>query len=140
TIDQPRALAFSPDGRRLAVASRTEFAAGRVAVLDLEPGRGTVTLRGLESAVSRVAFARDNSVVAALSRGGRAAAWDLPGGRLRLVVDAPIGVSYDNAALAVSPDGRLLALSAGREAHLWDLASGRRLRSWDLPPGLVDQL
>jgi eukaryotic-like serine/threonine-protein kinase len=142
TGTQQNALAFSPDGRQVALATRNGFGQqpGQVFVWKLEPGRGTTTLRGLDSPVSRVAFARDGSVVAALSHGWKAAAWDLPSGRLRLVVDAPLGFSSDNAAIALSPDGKLLALSAGREAHLWDLSSRRRIRTWDLPPGLADQL
>lgn len=135
-----RALAFSRDGRRVAIACPPWFGPGRVAVWELEPGQGVVTLRGLDSPVSRIAFSRDGSVAAALCSGWKAAAWDLPSGRLRLVVDAPIGLSFDNAAIAVSPDGKLLALSAGRQAHLWDLSSARRFQTWDLPPGLVDQL
>ena len=142
TGTQQNVLAFSPDGRQVALATRNGFGQqpGQLFVWELEPGQGTTTLRGLDSPVSRLAFARDGSVVAALSHGWKAAAWDLPSGRLRLVVDAPLGPSSENAAIALSPDGQLLALSAGREAHLWDLSSCRRIRTWDLPPGLVDQL
>ena len=138
--DHLEAVAFSPDGRRLALARRTSFAPGTTTLVDFEPGQGVLTLRGLDSPVSKVAFSRDGSVVAAIARSWKAAVWDRPTGRLRLVVDAPRGPSEDNCALAVSPDGGLLALSAGREVQLWDIKEGRRLRTWDFEPALADQL
>ena len=50
----------------------------------------------------------------------------------------PPGFHTDNAGLALSPDGRRFAFSAGQVARLWDIETGEQLGSWDLPAGLLD--
>jgi WD40 repeat protein len=139
--DYVAALAFSPDGRRLAVSSQADARIGEgVAVWDLDPGRGTQTLRGLAGRVSRVCLSADGRLLAALAHDWQVAVWDLADGRLLRVLDTPRGFVADNAALAFDPAGRQLAFCTGRQAVLWDIATGAELRRWDLPPGLVDVL
>lgn len=130
------ALAFSPDGSRLAIGSPPQFGdPGGVDVWALEDGRGIRDLRGLPGRVEQLAYSADGRLVAALDHGWRVAAWDRATGRLVRAFEAPRGQTPDNAALAFSPDGSRLAVAAGREAVLWDLAAGRPGRRWELPPG-----
>ncbi len=134
--DYVSAVAFAPDARRLAVSSRDDG----VRVWALEHGRGIETLRGLTGPVIRPCFARDGRQLAALAHNWQVAIWDRPDSRLRHVLDAPLGFTADNAALAFAPDGRRLAFSTGRTALLWDVATGTPRVTWPLPPGLVDTL
>jgi WD40 repeat protein len=106
----------------------------------LENGRGIRTLHGLTTDVIKVALSRDGLLLAALAQDWQVGVWDTATGELRRVLDVPPGLTADNAALALSPDGRRLAFAAGRTASLWDLATGKELRRWPLPPGLTDAL
>jgi WD40 repeat protein len=133
------ALAFSPDGNKLAVASMAAFGhKDAVDVWQLENGRGIQTLRGLANAVTRVAFSPEDRYLAALAHDWQVGVWDLQAGFLRFVLEAPKGITADNAAMAFSPDGRQLAFATWDQARLWDMATGEVERSWTLPKGLTD--
>jgi WD40 repeat protein len=136
-------LSFTPDGRRLAVSAFPAHGSpGGVYVLDLEPGRGILTLRGLGGRLEsqKLRYSPDGVYLAALSHEWRVAIWEAKTGRLVRVLDVPIGPHSDNAGLAFSHDNKSFAFSSGREARLWDMASGEERRTWTLPPGLSDQL
>lgn len=135
------AVIFSRVGRSLAIASeRKQPGSGRVEIFNLEEGRGLQVLRGLFGTLEKAVFSRDGRYVAALSMAWEVAIWDRETGALRHVLTVPRGPFTDNAALAFSPDGRRLAVSAGETASLWDLESGRKLQTWKLPPGLNDRI
>jgi serine/threonine protein kinase/WD40 repeat protein len=138
--DRPRALAFSPEGSRLAIASETGFTPGFALVWELEDDRGIQTLRGLLGPVEKTIISPDGRFVAALSDDWQVAIWDRTAGRLLHVFNPPTGAFADNAALAFDPAGRRLAYAARREAMLWDVETGRMIRSWKLPEGFQDQL
>ncbi|MGA2256180.1 MAG: protein kinase, partial [Thermoguttaceae bacterium] len=135
-------LAFSPDGRNLAVGSAdsTTPSGGMLSVWRLEAARGLHRLRGLEAQVSKVCFSQDGRLVAALGHNWEVAIWELPNGFLRHVLTVPQGLSADNAAMAFSPDGSRFAFTAGREARSWDVGSGAELNRWKLYEGFVDVL
>ncbi|MFI5461266.1 MAG: hypothetical protein ACHRXM_38170 [Isosphaerales bacterium] len=139
--DFTNGLAFSPDGRRLAIGSSIW---NGVIVTDLENGRGIQSLRGLSGQVARVIFSPDGRQIAALSHDWRIAIWDLGTGHLKHLLEAPRGLVADHAALAFSPDGSRFAVATGGErsgaATMWDLISGRELKKWPLPPGMQDTL
>jgi WD40 repeat protein len=135
------ALAFSPDGRRLALS----LSRRPVVVWELDYGHGLHTLRGLTGQVSKVYFSPDGRLLAGLAHDWQIGVWELPPtngpgpGRLRHLLDCPRGVVADNAALAFRGDGKQLAACAGTGAVLWDTDTGREERAWhDFPPGLAD--
>jgi serine/threonine protein kinase/WD40 repeat protein len=135
------ALAFSPDGRRLAVGAQAAFGSkARVIVWELEDGRGLCWLRGLAEHVAQVRFSPDGRLLAALSHDWHLGVWDVPTGALLHVFETPKGEFADNAAFAIDAAGRRLAFATGKAARLWDLRTGKRLGSWSLPPGFVDHL
>jgi hypothetical protein len=74
-------------------------------------------------------------------RSPHCSAW-IPGERSELlhVFDAPRGDFIDNALLAFSPDGRLLAFAGGDQAKIWDTNSGRERGRWSFSPGFIDTL
>jgi serine/threonine protein kinase/WD40 repeat protein len=133
-------LAFSPDGKRLAVSTGEVFAAAQTSVWDLDNGRSIKTLRGLAGQVSLTCFSPDNRFLAALSDTWQIALWDLASGQLRYILNAPNGLYPTNAGMAFSSDGKRFALSANKEARLWDVTTGKELASWNLPQCLTETL
>jgi WD40 repeat protein/tRNA A-37 threonylcarbamoyl transferase component Bud32 len=138
--DYSVAVAFSGDGKQVAVGDVTGFGPGRAHVWHLDNGRGTRILHGLHSRVARICFSPDGKLLAVLDQSWRVGIWDVSNGRLRHVLEAPAGRFTDNASLAFSHDGRRFAFASLGTAVLWDTAAGREVRRWQLPPGLQDKL
>src|SRR5439155_2148694 len=123
------------DGRRLAVSTEHNG----ISLWSLEQGRGLQTFRGLTTPMEKICLAPDGRWLAGLSHTWEVGLWEVATGRLRAVYEVPEGVTADNAALALSADGRRLAYCAGTEARCWDVVTGKELRRWQgLPPGFVD--
>jgi WD40 repeat protein len=139
TDNRASGLAYSPDGRSLAVGSLEP--APSVYIWELDVGRGLLPLQGLTGEVAQVVFSPKGDRLAALSVNWELGIWDVATGNLLHLLEVSPGFFADNAALAFSADSRKFAFSSGREASLWDVESGRLVRSWTgLPPGLCDNL
>jgi WD40 repeat protein/serine/threonine protein kinase len=115
-------LAFSPDGRRLAVVTRDD----RIHVWDVAGRRRLHVLSG-PTGVSvghcRVAFSPDGTLLAGGACDGRVRLWDATTGEPAGVLQAPEPHIYD---LAFSPDGRQLATAGAHgPVRLWDVATRR---------------
>src|SRR5262249_25362612 len=100
-----RGLAFSPDGRLLAVGCEDE--AGMVKIWDLKTGRFR-DLPGHKGAVIGLAFSPDGSILASACLDGNVRLWDAASGRLLPPLHEKV-VARDG--LAFRPDGRLLMAS-----------------------------
>jgi WD40 repeat protein/serine/threonine protein kinase len=123
------AVAFSPDGRRLASTSEDNT----TKVWDLTSGqRGTLkpcTLAGHKDRVIGVAFSPDGQLLASASNDETIRVWNAETGELRF--ERP-GQSIPNPdpymGLAFSPDGRWLAApSKDNTVKVWDVATGQNL-------------
>ena len=111
-----RAVAFSPDGRSLAVATVIG-----VWLYDLED-RSRLTLLPVERAQA-VAYATDGTTLVVGSQGG-IELWDVASGTRTAALG---GVAWIEA-MALSPDGGTLATgTGGSPIELWDLATGSLL-------------
>jgi WD40 repeat protein len=130
---------FSPDGNTLFVDARTfpgplgmgTARADLVRALDLATGKEVRRFQGPGSFVTSLALTRDGKTLGATSDSGHLVLWDTATGRERLR-RGPNPV--DGAAaphLALSPDGKTLATSRGRNGliRLYDVASGKQLKS-----------
>jgi WD40 repeat protein len=115
---QPRSLAFSPDGKLLASASHD----GSAHVHEVNTGNEVFQPRADKKVVSALCFAPDGKTLAAGDEGG-VSLWDVETGQRQRRVDGGAGALW---ALQFAPDGRTLA-GGGADGmiHLWETASGK---------------
>ncbi|MFF3893818.1 helix-turn-helix domain-containing protein [Streptomyces sp. NPDC001812] len=116
-----RMVAFTPDGRTLAVVT-IEADGERVTLLDATTGRTQRTIEpGTRSPLS-LSFSPGGHTLATVSgSNGLVKTWDARTGRLQ----DSFRIGGEVASLAFSTDGRTLAASSARGVHLWDLATSR---------------
>ncbi|MGW7647106.1 nSTAND1 domain-containing NTPase [Streptomyces bobili] len=112
-------MAFSPDGRTLAVATASD--SGGLALWDPVTGRKLRTFAVPDGSVRGMAFSPDGRTVAAASAAA-VRVWDLATGRTRHRFTS----HPDPLAVTLGPDGRTVA-AAGRDGLVreWNLATGR---------------
>jgi len=127
----PTCLAFSPDGKTLAVGrGNLRDAAGVVEVWQLDTGTLRATYRGHAGGVTALAFSPDSKLLATGSLDKTVVLWDTATGQERtrsLMVPALVAWS-----LAFAPDGNTLAIATGPDdfrlrqpgdIKLWDVAT-----------------
>ena len=137
-ITSVTAVAFSPDGKTLAVGDGD--GSGRTDLWDLATGRRTATLTDPRSLgitgrdVSAVAFSPDGKTLATGDLNDRTYLWHTATWHRTAVLVGPGYLGDFVSALAFSPGGRLLA--TGYQGYgdryttdLWDTATGRRART-----------
>jgi WD40 repeat protein len=132
TADGPfgRAVAFSPDGRTLAVAGRH-----RISLWNLDrQARTVLATPEVPFGTDAVAFAPDGRTLA-VGAGDRVVLWDLASRTRRASLLLPTGMAGNLGPLAFSPDGGVLAAVADGEILLaWDVA--RRAQLAIVPTGI----
>lgn len=114
--DLVHAIAWSPDGKTLAVAAGSVV---HILSPDTYQEKGTLDTGSWSPGL---AFSPDGNTIATGSRDGYVRVWKVQDGKLELAIRAhKKGVN----SLAISPDGRRVA-SGGNDAlaRVWDLASG----------------
>jgi len=131
-----RAIAFSPDGARLAAGAED----GAVTVWSLPDGEEVATLRA-SMPIHCLAFSRDPRrshdeqrgkagpgwLLASGTAGGSLTIWDVGAKMPRSYCH---GSNYDVYAVAFSPDGSMLGSAGRSNSRLWDVATGRLLLSF----------
>ena len=119
-----RAIAFSPDGKHLAVASGIG-----IWIYDVETARELTLLTNEHVTLARsVAYSPDGSILAAGTGGGRVQLWEVESGRLLVALIRP-GPSGNVDALAFSPDSSTVASGIRDEIQLWDVENQRHLNT-----------
>jgi WD40 repeat protein/DNA-binding SARP family transcriptional activator len=115
---------FSPDGTRIATASRE----GTAKVWDAATGEELLTLPRHTSIVLAVAFSPDGTRLATASPDYMARVWDLSSGKELFRLIDPADMVHGMGDVAFSPDGtRLATASEIGTAKVWDASSGEVL-------------
>jgi WD40 repeat protein len=115
--DVVRNLAWSPDGRWLATASRD----GTARVWNCDTGACATVLEGHSGMVEMVAWSPDSTRVATASRDHTVRIWNAVAGE---TIDELTGADDVVRAVAWSPDGRFVAAgSRDRIVRIWDVES-----------------
>jgi WD40 repeat protein len=131
-----KSLAYSPDGKFIACAAED----GKVRLWDVAARKLRYALASEDSWVWPVAFSPDGRWLFsgggtqenpedALSPSRRCGvrAWDVTTGKQQWVLEAPV-IQGGVCALAVSPDGRTLAVGSRGQTSLWDLKARKMVR------------
>jgi WD40 repeat protein len=108
-----RALAFSPDGRTLAIASTM----GR-RLYDVAARKETSFLDGLID--EPLAFSPESKFLAAVGPAGDLKVWERATGELRAELDPRVRQNHRITAVAFSPDGQLLVAGLDGLVRVWD--------------------
>jgi tetratricopeptide (TPR) repeat protein/Tol biopolymer transport system component len=114
-------FAFSPDGKRIALAEGRDTAS----VWDAETGEQLTVFRGHDSPVVSVAYSPDGRRIASSSR-EIIRIWDAATGTelMRLEDEKAAAIR----SLTYSPDGsRLISYGGDNIIRVWDVASGRKI-------------
>ena len=120
---QAAAVAFSPDGTRLATAGSS------VGVWSTKTGRRLFDLGRGAGPFNDVAFSADGRRLAAGGSKGLATIWDATNGRRLESLESPVG-GTGIYALAFDPEGKRIAADDGvGDLWLWDAGSRRVIRT-----------
>jgi WD40 repeat protein len=116
-------LAFSPDGRLLAITTRSRA----VQFLETDTGRVLRPFVIEEGSLSQASFSPDGTRLAAITQDGRLYFCDV---NKRRMIPPMLSHTSEIISLAFSPDGKTLATgSLDRTVKLWNVTTGRELRT-----------
>jgi WD40 repeat protein len=123
-----RSLAFSPDGKTLAVSYDNKT----VILWDTTTGKHRHVLGGGKDDVGKLAFSPDGGFLAGRLKPGVVRVWDVSAGKETVSVKTGIKDDFSEA-LALGLKGQLLAVGDDScRVLLFDTASGRKLSDLDL--------
>lgn len=132
--DAHTGIAFSRDGKGLAISNRSAFLTGAVRVYELKAGRGIAALHGLRGPFGAVAFSPRGRWLAAVSADWRIGIWDVETGFFHRSFPAPKGAFPEYTHLQFSPDETRVAYlnndSQKPEVVIWNIDSAECESSW----------
>ena len=117
-----RAVVYSPDGTRLAMAMAMSNSVS-IRLCDAHTGTEVALLTGHTEPVVSVFFLPDGTTLASVGEDGTIWLWDVADGRELAVLQGP---TKSIVSVFLSPDGTTLAsVSEDGTIRLWDTANGR---------------
>lgn len=117
-----RALAFSPDGRRIVFGDWE----GTTRICDLGSGKVTVSMLSGDRGVNRVAFDSNSDAVWTATR-AEACLWNAGTGKLIRRLKARDFLEVGSEVVCFSPDGRLLAVGCESQTLVMRTADGEEI-------------
>src|SRR5262249_53424173 len=118
SVVTPHSVAFSPDGRRLAISDRQLHKPGEAIIWDTLTGEELLRLHGHTGAIAATAFSPDGRRLATAGYDNSAKIWDAATGKEILTLRAHRGPLLN---LRFSPDGnRLLTMGRDGTVRVWD--------------------
>jgi WD40 repeat protein len=110
-----RAIAFAPDGTKLATGNES----GVITLWDLATGKPAATLAGHQQSIRALAFTPDGKQLASSSHDETVKLWEVSSGKETAVLRG----TGSATGMTFSRDGKLLATAAkgDREVILWDM-------------------
>jgi outer membrane protein assembly factor BamB len=124
------ALAFSPDGRTLAVGYASEKDKLAVRLWDVRTAQVTRALRVERGTAGAVAFSPEGKLLAGGETSGHVYLWDTATGQELHRLEREERYARGAYGIAFSPDGKWVAAGGGK-VGVWDVASGQKLRRVD---------
>jgi RNA polymerase sigma factor (sigma-70 family) len=126
-------VAFSPDGKTLAVPHCSPKESGKIVIglFEVATGREIRQLRGGQFNFPALAFSHEGKLLAAAGYDNSLRLWEAATGRqLRECQKGQVGGPFEfHQDLAFSPDDRVLAWARGAgPITLWDVSTGKNLR------------
>jgi WD40 repeat protein len=112
-------VAFSPDGKTLASAT---WDAG-VTLWDVPTAQVRAVLKGHTDTIERLRFSPDGKTLVTASWDGTVKLWDVESGRPKQSIQGP----GTQRSVAVSPDGKAVAIGTSGNLRVVDLATGKEL-------------
>jgi WD40 repeat protein/serine/threonine protein kinase len=114
------ALAFSPDCRHLATASKDKL----LRIWDVKEGRLLQTLKGHDTRIRSVVYGAKGERLLSADYAGNVKTWNLTTGKETSTLATQFS---DASCVALSADGRRVAMGTlGGSILVWDLATGQR--------------
>lgn len=131
-------IAFSPDGRLIAIGSEKST----IRLLDIPSGQEIKTLTGHSGSIGTIAFSPDGQMIVSGSDDKTIKVWDVKSGReLRTLGGMFSGHKEEIYQVAFSPDGRIIASSSkDNSLKLWNAATGEEFRTINLEVGFADAI
>ena len=129
------AVAFSPDGTRLAAGGGTSPTPDRpengvVRLWDSASGRELLVYRGHTKPVRTIAFSQDGKSIASAGGDPAIRIWDPATGKDIRQIPVNAGEKENDyvARCAFSPDGKSIAVASGPVVEIFEVATGNRQR------------
>jgi WD40 repeat protein len=126
-VTEIKDMAFSPDGKRLAVASVETT----VRLWDVEQGRVAVKLTGHQNSVSGLSYYNDGQNLVTIGNDNLLKTWDVTGGKEISSVNLKCNNIQGNGDVIALKDNRALVACAGLE--IVDLKTGKVLSTFKGP-------